>query len=139
MTKNVGVDKTELLYRLIFCFATGNSDMHLKNFSLIEDAPGSRLFGLSPAYDMLPVNVIMPADKEETALSLNGNKRNIRKKDFAILADNLGIPDNVANRMRERIILYKDAFISEVNNSYIPEEMKNRFVDLIGDRVYILS
>ncbi len=138
-SKNTGIDLTELFHRLLFCFIIGNSDMHLKNFSLIEDAPGSRLFGLSPAYDMLPVNVIMPADKEETALSLNGKKRNIRKKDFATLADNLGIPDNVANRMRERIILYKDAFISEVNNSYIPEEMKNRFVDLIGDRVNILS
>ena len=138
-SKNTGIDLTELFHRLLFCFIIGNSDMHLKNFSLIEDAPGSRLFGLSPAYDMLPVNVIMPADKEETALSLNGKKRNIRKKDFAMLADNLGIPDNVANRMRERIILYKDAFISEVNNSYIPEEMKNRFVDLIGDRVNILS
>ncbi len=138
-SKNTGIDLTELFHRLLFCFIIGNSDMHLKNFSLIEDAPGSRLFGLSPAYDMLPVNVIMPADTEETALSLNGKKRNIRKKDFAMLADNLGIPDNVANRMRERIILYKDAFISEVNNSYIPEEMKTGFVDLIGDRVNILS
>ncbi len=138
-SKNTGIDLTELFHRLLFCFIIGNSDMHLKNFSLIEDAPGSRLFGLSPAYDMLPVNVIMPADNEETALSLNGKKRNIRKKDFATLADNLGIPDNAANRMIERILLYKDDFISEVNSSYIPEEMKNRLVDLIGDRVSILS
>lgn len=138
-SRNTGIDLTELFHRLLFCYIIGNSDMHLKNFSLIEDAPGSRLFGLSPAYDMLPVNVIMPADKEEMALSLNGKKRNIRKKDFATLADNLGILDKAANRMRERIILYKDDFISEVNNSYIPEEMKIGFVDLIGDRVNILS
>ena len=44
----------------------GNSDMHLKNFSLRETEPGNRKFQLSKAYDMLPVNVIMPEDKEQT-------------------------------------------------------------------------
>lgn len=83
-SKNVGIDLTEFFYRLLFCFITGNSDMHLKNFSLIEDGPKSRCFGLSPAYDMLPVNIIIPEDKEQMALSLNGKKRNIRRKDFFI-------------------------------------------------------
>ena len=32
------------------------------------------------AYDMLPVNVVMPADQEEMALTVNGKKKNIRKK-----------------------------------------------------------
>ena len=36
-----------------------NSDMHLKNFSLIETAENSGEYILSPAYDSLPVNVIM--------------------------------------------------------------------------------
>ena len=46
--------------------------IHLKNFSLIENAPGSRVFGLSAAYDLLPVNVIVPEDREQMALTLNG-------------------------------------------------------------------
>ena len=40
------------------------------------------------AYDMLPVNVIMPEDKEQMALTINGKKRNIHKKEFKILALN---------------------------------------------------
>lgn len=48
----------------------------------MEDHPCSRRFSLSAAYDMLPVNVIMPADKEQMALTLNGKKRNIIKKGF---------------------------------------------------------
>ncbi len=32
------LDKSELFLRLVFSFVTGNSDMHLKNFSLIENA-----------------------------------------------------------------------------------------------------
>ena len=88
-SKNIGIDSTELYYRLLFCFLTGNSDMHLKNFSLIEESPGSREFSLSAAYDLLPVNIIMPEDVEQMALTLHGKKRNIRKKDFLFLAENM--------------------------------------------------
>lgn len=31
---------------------------------------------------MLPVNVIMPEDKEQMALTINEKKRNIHKKEF---------------------------------------------------------
>ena len=46
-----GFDMSEFFLRLLVCFVTGNSDMHLKNFSLIERNPGSRDYILSPAYD----------------------------------------------------------------------------------------
>lgn len=53
--------------------------MHLKNFSLIETAERSGENVLSPTYDLLPLNVIMPEDAEQTALALNGKKQNIRR------------------------------------------------------------
>ena len=81
-----GLDMSELFYRLVFSFIVGNSDMHLKNFSLIESESGSGEYHLSPAYDLLPVNVIIPEDKEEFALPINGKKRNIHRKDFLIFA-----------------------------------------------------
>lgn len=69
-----GLDLSELFLRVVFSYVIGNSDMHLKNFSLREVVPASRKFCLSSAYDMLPVNVIMPEDEEEFALTLNGKK-----------------------------------------------------------------
>ena len=60
----------------------------LKNFSLIEDSNGYRL---SPAYDLLPVNIIMPTDLEETALTLNDRKMKITKNDFIKLGLNMSI------------------------------------------------
>ena len=63
-----GLDLSELYLRVVGSFIIGNSDMHLKNFSLRETEPGNRRFQLSNAYDMLPVNVIMPEDKEQMAL-----------------------------------------------------------------------
>lgn len=59
-----GLDMAELYLRIVFSFIVGNSDMHLKNFSLMETEEGSGEYILSPAYDLLPVNVIMPEDKE---------------------------------------------------------------------------
>ena len=59
--------------------------MHLKNFSLIETNEGSQKYVLSDAYDMLSTNVVIPTDKEELALTINGKKQNIRKKDFFVL------------------------------------------------------
>lgn len=62
--------------------------MHLKNFSLIENEPASREYSLSRAYDMLSVNVVMPEDKEQLALTLNGKKEieNLIEQRMSILS-----------------------------------------------------
>ncbi len=138
-SKNIGIDIAEFYYRLLFCFVTGNSDMHLKNFSLIENNPGNRVFGLAPAYDMLPVNIIMPADKEQMALTVNGKKRNIRRKDFIALADNVGIKQIVAEGLMKKIIKCKETFINEVRESYISEKMKDELINLIGKRLKVFE
>lgn len=138
-SQNVGLDMTEFFYRLLFCFATGNSDMHLKNFSLIEDSPGSRIFSLSPAYDMLPVNIIMPADKEQMALTLNGKKRNLRKNDFLSLAENLKINKKVAMDLISRILSYQDMFGDLIQNSYLPDAMRYELANLMQIRMNSLK
>ena len=133
-SKNVGIDEFDFFYRLIFCFLTGNSDMHLKNFSLIEDAPASRVFGLSAAYDLLPVNIIMPQDTEQMALTVNGKKRNIRKKDFLMLAESLDLSNQTVQKIISRLLKLNTKMIHEVNRSYIPEEMKEGMIELMEER-----
>ena len=76
------LDLSELFIRVVAAFITGNADLHLKNLSLIEDAPASRVYNLSDAYDILPVNVVDEQDEEELALSLNGRKNKLEKADF---------------------------------------------------------
>lgn len=136
---NPGLDGTELLVRLLFCFVTGNSDMHLKNFSLIERAPGLREYILSPAYDLLPVNIVMPADKDQTALTLNGKKRNIRKKDFLELSKKLMINEKAAANLIRRTAGYKDLFCDMIQESIIPEEYKAPFAELVRKRCEIIG
>lgn len=133
-SRNVGLDLTEFFYRLLFCFLTGNSDMHLKNFSLIENKAGSRVFGLSAAYDLLPVNILMPEDREQMALTLNGKKRNIRKKDFLALAQNIGIDEKVASGLIKHLLKYGEQFSDIIDASYIPGEMKEDMKNLLKMR-----
>lgn len=74
------LDMINFYEQVLFSFLTGNADMHLKNFSLYN-RPGIG-YMLAPAYDMLATALVNPDDKDELALTLNGKKRNIRKKDF---------------------------------------------------------
>lgn len=138
-SSRVGYDMTEFFMRLVFSFAVGNSDMHLKNFSLIETASGSRNYVLSAAYDLLPVNVIMPADKEEMALTLNGKKMHLRRNDFLLFADKCGISRVSAEKMIEKIVSMKETYIAMCQASLLNEKLKQRFVNLIGERCEALK
>lgn len=130
-----GVDIAEFFQRIIFCFVIGNSDMHLKNFSLIEKSPGSREYYLSKAYDLLPVNIILPEDEEETALTLNGKKSKLKRTDFLEFGKNLGLKDKTVNVLIERIIGMKEKYFNIIKSMPIENETKNIFVDLVEKRI----
>lgn len=138
-SQSAGLDVADLFLRIVFSYAVGNSDMHLKNFSLIETAEGSGEYRLSEAYDMLPVNVILPQDKEQLALTLNGKKQNIRRKDFLVFAESCGINRKSAEKMIGKIVSLKDTYLSMCRESYLPNDMKVDFEALICDRIAMLS
>ncbi len=138
-SSQIGLDMAELFMRLVFSFVVGNSDMHLKNFSLIETDEASNTFVLSPAYDLLPVNVIMPEDTEEFALALNGKKTHIRKKDFFVFAEECGISKASAEKMIAKIVSMKPKYIDMCNDSLLPDHLKERFAELIEQRCKVLK
>ncbi len=129
------LDKTELFLRLIFCFISGNSDMHLKNFSLIEQTPAGRNYVLSPAYDLLPVNLIMPEDKEQTALTMNGKKRNLHRGDFLKYAFSIGIERKVAENLIHQVCKQEKKYLELVDESLLSAERKEEFRALIRSRI----
>ncbi len=133
------LDMTELYMRLVFSYLVGNSDMHLKNFSLIEIAEGSGQYVLSPAYDLLPVNVIMPEDKEQFALTMNGKKMNIRRKDFLLFADKCDISRSAAEKMISKLVSMKPTFTALCKESLLLEDLKERFIQLIEERSKFLD
>ena len=108
--------------------------MHLKNFSLIETEEGSGQYTLSPAYDLRPVNVVMPEDPEQLALTINGKKKNIRKKDFFVFADECELSRNLAEKILDRLLSMKKTFLAMCEGSYLPDCLKERFACLIEQR-----
>lgn len=134
-----GLDLTELYTRLVFCYIVGNSDMHLKNFSLIETAEGSGRYILSPAYDLLPVNVIMPEDHEQFALTMNGKKRNLRRGDFHRFAETCSIAPVAADRMVDRMLSRKGQLLELCSASLMPVHLKEDMASLITTRIEMLS
>lgn len=133
------LDITELFFRVIFSYCVGNSDMHLKNFSLIEKVPYSNRYILSDAYDLLPVNIVNPADKDEMALTINGKKRNIRRNDFLKLSDSCGMQRKVAENIIKKVISNKEKYIQECEKSYLTDELKEQMTALIEERCGRLS
>lgn len=138
-SSRVGIDMAEFYIRLVFCFIVGNSDMHLKNFSLIETAEGSGEYVLSPAYDLLPVNANMPADKEQFALAMNGKKMNIRKGDFLKFADTCGITRQTAEKLIENLVKLTPKWIAMCEKSLLTDKLKDRLKKIITERTEVLQ
>jgi serine/threonine-protein kinase HipA len=134
---NPGLDLINFFEQVLFSFLTGNSDMHLKNYSLI-DIPGTG-YVLSPAYDMIASNLVVEGDEEELALTLNGKKKKIKKRDFleAIKRFNIDAKaiENIFKKFENSVGKWNDI----IGISFLPADMKKSFQDLIRgryDRIY---
>lgn len=127
-------DITELLKVLLFSFITGNADMHLKNFSLIETGD---IIHLSPAYDLLSTRLVISEndDPDETALSLNGKKRRLTKKDFLQFSLTSGLNAKQFSNIFEEIVESTSSMKLLVPKSFIPETMQSEYIKIIEERV----
>ncbi|MFT4738629.1 MAG: serine/threonine-protein kinase HipA [Cyclobacteriaceae bacterium] len=86
-SSNTQLDKTYFFDLTVFSFLTGNNDMHIKNFSMIENTSG---WTLSPAYDLLNVAIVFPEDTEDLALTTAGKKKKMKRAHFEQLGEGLG-------------------------------------------------
>lgn len=100
--------------------------MHLKNFSLTETGEETGEYIFSPAYDLLPVNAIMPSDKEELALTMNGKKANIDKNDFLKFADTCNISRATAKKLIQNLVKFTPELLKMCDESLLPMDLKER-------------
>ena len=126
------LDLTNYMQLLIFCFITGNNDMHLKNFSLYRP---SNDYQLAPAYDLLNVAIANPNDKEELALTLSGKKKNLRISDFLNATKAMGLEENVVQRLITAFHKALPKWQTLINGSFLSEEMKMAYEKLIISRL----
>jgi serine/threonine-protein kinase HipA len=128
---NTLLDKIFFFELALFSFLSGNNDMHLKNFSMIESESG---WILAPAYDLLNVAIINPEDKEELALTLSGKKRKLKIEHFRQLGVDLGLTskqiDSALDRMKKNKAKAKDW----IGKSFLSKEMKVKYAALLDSR-----
>ncbi len=93
---------------------------------------------LSPAYDMLPVNIVSN-DTEETALALNDKKSNLRKKDFFALAAACHLSSAAAEKMIGNLIKKVDVLISIAEHAEIPDDIRQACIALLIERAAVFA
>jgi serine/threonine-protein kinase HipA len=130
-SQNTLLDKIFFLELSLFCFLTGNNDMHLKNFSMIRGNSG---WVLAPAYDLLNIAIILPEDKEETALTLEGKKKRLTIENFIKLGQVLDLTDKQIEGVFKRILKNKSKAIGWIEKSFLSEGMKKAYINTIESR-----
>lgn len=117
---------------LLFCFVTGNNDMHLKNFSIYRP---KNLYQLAPAYDLLNIAIANPIDKEELALTLSGRKSKLQLKDFLKAGEAMGLEEKVITHLIGNMQKALPKWKMLIQSSFLTEEMKVKYEQLVTSRL----
>lgn len=132
LTKNSGFEAQKLFEIVLFNYLTANADMHLKNYSLIENDFNE--YELSPAYDLLNTLLLIPDDKEESALTINGKKNRLKIEDFNQLAKTLKIPNKSVESIYKRFIKIRLKWIDFVEISFLNKDTKQAYIETLNTR-----
>jgi serine/threonine-protein kinase HipA len=122
-----GFDALTYFEMVLFCFLTGNNDMHLKNFSVIYTDDG---VSLSPAYDLLNVILVNPQDNEELALTMNGKKKRIILSDFDVLAKSMNIPETAVKNTYKKFSSDNKEVVKMIEASFLSAEKKMLYSEI---------
>ena len=123
---------------VLFSWITGNSDMHCKNFSLLDEGNG---YQLSPAYDLLSVLLADPDDVDELALPIftGGQKTGFDRRAFVKAFVSSGVQEVTANKLIDKMIGSKDKWYYLIESSFLPEDLKAKYTELIENRIARLT
>lgn len=128
---NPKLQLVKLFQRVLFCWVTGNGDMHLKNWSLIENGT---LIELAPAYDLINTKVLID-DDDECALTLDGHKSGFDRR---VLVDYFGrevcgINERMIGRTLDQLKAVD--WDQQIQASKLPKEAKRQYQALVRQRL----
>ncbi len=132
------IEKIKLFKLTVFNYLTGNEDMHLKNFSIITRNGKSTL---SPCYDLVNTTIEYKEQDEEIALPLKGKKKKLTRN---ILVNYFGeekceLTDKSIDKVLKTISLSVPKWKELIENSFLSQEMKDKYQALLDTRLKILD
>ena len=122
---------------VLFSWIVGNSDMHLKNFSLYQ--PDGQPRQLTPAYDLLNVHLAMPEDSEELALTLNGKKKKLTRADFVAAMTNSGLTVKVMDNLIGSFVKAMPKWKEFICMSFLPPNEQSRYLTQIETSLQLIA
>lgn len=125
-------DKFRFFELAIFNFIVGNNDMHLKNFSMLLSPDG---WGLSPAYDLLNVKIILPKDEEDLALKLGGKKKKHNIGYFERFAEVLDLGEKQFRSVMLRIGNWLPEAEALISRSFLSPGLQEAYLKIVHERV----
>lgn len=133
---NTLLDLLRLFEVVLFSYITGNNDMHLKNFSLILS---NEEWTLSPAYDLLNINLHLPEDMEEIALTINGKKRKLTKSDFINLGLKFQLTEKQILNAFKRLAKAEKKMKQEIKSSFLSPQNQAKYIELLENRLFLFK
>jgi len=133
---NTMLDKIFFFELCLFSFLSGNNDMHLKNFSMIESTSG---WVLSPAYDLLNATILNPSDDEELALTLGGKKNKLKRDSFIQFARDLGLTEKQIEGTFKRINRDIPKALRYLDRSFLSDNMISQYKKVLSERTEVLD
>ena len=125
---------------VIFSWLTGNSDMHCKNFSLIDRVGVG--YQLSPAYDLLAVQLTGINDNDELAMPLlgygvEGNQpiAGFTRASFVDAMVASGVPERISNKIIDKLLAAGEKWDAIIDASFLRSELKMAYKALLRNRM----
>jgi serine/threonine-protein kinase HipA len=135
------VESEKLFLRILFNYAFGNGDAHLKNFSLFTSPDGDHV--LTPAYDLVNTHIHLPNESPMALdLFIDYETEAFRslgfysQTDFLVLAERLHL---VLARAKRALNAFVDTAKSArvdalISASFLSSEAKQAYCDVVADR-----
>ncbi|GAA3560745.1 HipA domain-containing protein [Snuella lapsa] len=128
------IERADFFKRILFCFVTGNEDMHLKNFSLITKNGKTTL---APVYDFLNSSIVIKNPEEEIALTLKGKKSNFKTTDFIdyYAKERLQLSDKALDTILKQMQNTIPKWKALIDISFLSDEMKEKYFKIFEGRL----
>ncbi len=110
--------------------------MHLKNFSMILN---DESWVFAPAYDLLNVNLHLPEDTEEMALTIAGKRRELTKLDFINLGLSFQLTEKQIENTFKRFVKAEIIMKQTIKSSFLSPENQIKYIELLKNRLHLFK
>ncbi len=131
------LDVVDYWEQVVFSWIVGNSDMHLKNFSLIGDNDGK--YSLAPTYDQVSTRLVMPEDTEDLAMPVNGFQNKVLPMDLRVAMEATGVQKKVVERIMRHFTTMTDKWDEIIDMSFISPNQKVEYKNIIHNHIESLE